>query len=302
MTIAKRQNRTLIDTLSAGYGAINRRLWVLLLPVVASLYVAYGQPVSLAPLLAETRTTIATLPSSDKAAMDEAVTLLTLLEGADMRQPLLRLNYVPLVSSQIGDAGPNAYVVRTPGELLAVLGLLNGVALLISALFLQQIAGAVAPAPARPPLRIGSLARLALALALWAALIVAVGVGVGLPYLVVGAIVSALVPPVLPVVVLAFGFIVFWLGVYVGFTAEAMALDGIGPLRASVRSARLVRRNFLPTVGLLLLAWLISAGLDLVWRQLGIGPLGLALACVASAYVGSGLAAARMLYYRERSQ
>lgn len=301
MTIATRQNRTVIDTLSAGYAAVNRQLWVLALPIVASLYFAYGQPISLAPLLSQAGTAVAALPTDDRTTTSEAVTLLGLLEGVDMRQPLLRLNYLPLASSAIVAAGPGALVVRTGGQLLGLLALLNGVGLLLSAFYLQQIAGAVAAAPASVGARLGAWARLAGALALWAALIVLVGVGVAVPYLLIGALVSAVVPPALPVVVVAFGFMVFWAGIYIGFSAEAMALDGVGPLRAVVRSARLVRRNFLPTVGLLLLVWLISAGLDLVWRQIGAGPLGLALACVASAYVGSGLAAARMLFYRERS-
>jgi hypothetical protein len=299
LTVATRQNRTLIDTLSAGYAAVNRRLWVLVLPIVASLYFAYGQPVSLAPLLRQGRGVLETLPSADRAQVAEAITLLTLLEGVDMRQPLLRLNYLPLVSSAVGPVGATPLELRTPGQLLAALALLNGAALLLGALYLQLLAIAVAPAPA--PWRVGGWARLVAALALWAALVLLVAVGLGLPYLVIGTLVSAAVPPALPLVAIAFLFIVFWAGVYIGFTAEAMALDGIGPLRACLRSIRLVRRNFLPTVGLLLLVWLISVGLDLVWRQLGVGPFGLTLACVASAYVGSGLAAARMLFYRERS-
>jgi hypothetical protein len=301
LTVATRQNRTLIDTLSAGYGAVNRRLWVLLLPIVASLYFAYGQPVSLAPILQQTRGALATLPSAERESASEAITLLTLLEGVDMRLPLLRLNYLPLLSTAIGAAGPDAVVLRTPGQLLAALALINGAALLLGALYLQQLAGVVAPAPAQRAWRPGDWARLVGSLGLWALLVMLVGVGVGLPYILLGALVSAVVPPALPLVVLAFLFVVFWAGVYVGFSAEAMALDGVGPLRASLRSISLVRRNFLPTVGLLLLVWLISAGLGFVWRQLGVGPIGLALACVASAYVGSGLAAARMLYYRERS-
>ncbi|MBC8075004.1 MAG: hypothetical protein H7Y32_02930, partial [Chloroflexales bacterium] len=101
MTIVTRQNRTLIDTLSAGYGAVNRRLWVLLLPIVASLYFAYGQPVSLAPLFAQARDAFAALPAQGGATAAETTTLLTLLEGIDMRQTLLRLNYLPLLSSAV---------------------------------------------------------------------------------------------------------------------------------------------------------------------------------------------------------
>jgi hypothetical protein len=67
------------------------------------------------------------------------------------------------------------------------------------------------------------------------------------------------------------------------------------------RSFALVRRNFFASVGLLLLIWLIGLGLGLLWDQLSSSPVGLIIASVGSAYIGAGLAAARMVFYRERT-
>jgi hypothetical protein len=70
-------------------------------------------------------------------------------------------------------------------------------------------------------------------------------------------------------------------------------------------SVALVRTNFWPAVSLIGLILVIDTGLPIVWRELsgrpaGLGVWGLAASIVANAYVGTGLAAASMLFYRDR--
>jgi uncharacterized integral membrane protein len=80
-----------------------------------------------------------------------------------------------------------------------------------------------------------------------------------------------------------------------------LLLDRVGPFAALRRSARLVWRHFWGTIGLLLLAALITQGTLLIWRQLAQWPLGTLLAVLGSCYIGGGLLAARLVFYRERA-
>jgi hypothetical protein len=63
---------------------------------------------------------------------------------------------------------------------------------------------------------------------------------------------------------------------------------------------QIVRHFFLQTLGLLLLITLITVGLNVVWAMLAENGAGLLLALVGHAYVGSGLVAARQVFYRDR--
>ena len=136
--------------------------------------------------------------------------------------------------------------------------------------------------------------------ALWALLVLAISLALGVPFMLITAIVTLLIPQALYAFILIGWIGVFWVRIYIGFAVEAIAVDSMGPLRALYSSASVVRRNFFSTVGLLLISALITLGLGLVWQQLSVNTFGLLVACAASAYIGSGLEAARMLFYRER--
>jgi len=49
LTVTKPQNATLIDSISEGYAAINRRPWLLLVPLLLNIYLWFGAQLSLAP-------------------------------------------------------------------------------------------------------------------------------------------------------------------------------------------------------------------------------------------------------------
>jgi len=88
--------------------------------------------------------------------------------------------------------------------------------------------------------------------------------------------------------------------IYVGFANEAIVMSRVGPLRALRASFELVRRNLWGVVGFLLLSLLITRGTEVIWEMLGTSMIGGVAAALGSAYIGVGLAAARMAFYRER--
>jgi len=71
------------------------------------------------------------------------------------------------------------------------------------------------------------------------------------------------------------------------------------------RSVAVVRRNLRPSVALMLLTWLILAGMGRVWEALATtlqSPYGVALGILGNAYVASGLIAAGMIFYIQRTE
>jgi hypothetical protein len=92
----------------------------------------------------------------------------------------------------------------------------------------------------------------------------------------------------------------FWTWVYIGPAREAIVMNGCGPLRAIYTSFNVVRRNFWATLGFLVISWVIVLGGGVIWQQLAGSTLGLVVAIIGSANVGSGLLAARMAFFRER--
>ena len=103
--------------------------------------------------------------------------------------------------------------------------------------------------------------------------------------------------------ILAFSLIlvvIIWVQIYVGFANEAIVMSRVGPLRALRASFELVRRNLWGVVGLLILSLIITRGTEVIWEMLGTSTIGGVAAALGSAYIGVGLAAARMAFYRER--
>jgi hypothetical protein len=103
--------------------------------------------------------------------------------------------------------------------------------------------------------------------------------------------------------ILAFSLIlvvIIWVQIYVGFANEAIVMSRVGPLRAIRASFEVVRRNLWGVIGLLLLSLLITRGTEVIWEMLGNSIAGGIAAAFGSAYIGAGLTAARMAFYRER--
>ena len=86
---------------------------------------------------------------------------------------------------------------------------------------------------------------------------------------------------------------------------DAIFVSRAGPLAAIQRSVVLVRRHLWPSVALILLTWLILAGMGRVWDVVASSlqsPYGVALGIVGNAYIASGLIAAGMIFYVQRSE
>nr|MBA2448132.1 hypothetical protein [Chloroflexota bacterium] len=94
-----------------------------------------------------------------------------------------------------------------------------------------------------------------------------------------------------------------WAWLYLFFAPDAIFVGRVGPLRAIARSIAFVRANFWAAFRLVALVQIILLGMEQVWLALATRtPWGPALGIVGNAYITSGLIAASMLFYRERSE
>jgi hypothetical protein len=322
LTVNKPQTTSLIDTISEGYAAINRRPWLMLLPLMLNLYIWFGTQLSFAPLLVDL-STLFRLRATPVEQADAAEEQMRRIGALDMRQPIAWLNFIPTmtmyeISSTAADGTPTglSFVREVPpplaperntikvydlgGAILAFV-LLNILALPLSAIFLTQLASAVRGDRAALPISAQRAWRAMLALLGKVGVLLGVGLALGLPFAFL-LLLLMFFSQALGLFLLGIMWLVLVLiGIYLGFANEAIVVSGVGPLRALHTSFNIVRRNFLGTLALLALSWLISAGSGVLWLNLAQGStVGLIVAIVGSAYLGSGLLAARMAFYRDR--
>lgn len=305
MTASKPQNATLIDMISEGYSAVNRRPWLLIVPVALNLLLVWGTQLSFAPLLRSLGNLMQRMQPADvDAALSQDVLQgLVAFGQVDMRRQLGLLNFVPVLplSQTLPPDGAGTIQVAGVGGAVLAFVLVNLVALPLSALFLVLAGQAVRRDPVPGAWLVREGARVALAILAYVAVLIGAGLAIGLPYLFLSGLLMLVSPPVGVAAVLLLQLAGFWAWIYMGFANEAIVLGGEGPLRALRASFNLVRRNFWSTLGFLALsAFIIPVGLSVVWQALAVSQWGLLLAALGSAYIGSGLAAARMVFYRER--
>ncbi|HEX5417844.1 MAG TPA: hypothetical protein VFZ25_19475, partial [Chloroflexota bacterium] len=88
--------------------------------------------------------------------------------------------------------------------------------------------------------------------------------------------------------------------IYLFFLTDAIVVSEVGPIRAAVSSTRVVANNFWSSVGFIGLVYIITLGMQIIWSGLAQNPVGTVIAIAGNAYIASGLAAASMLFYKNR--
>jgi hypothetical protein len=324
LTITKPQNATLIDSISEGYAAINRRPWLVLVPILLNLFFWFGPALSFGPLFTDISSLLKSIQPGivDQSELQVVYDRLLANGSVDLRPQLAALNLVPTLRQYVigtvdtgaGTAGVPAVqevpqlidpqradtiaVSSVGGAILAFLAL-NALALALSALFLSQI-GAAVRRTWLPGGGLRSALRVGLSLLGSIGIILGVALALGLPFLFFAYLLIFLSPTVGLLAIELLFVIGFWIRIYIGFFPEAVVVGDQGPLRAIYTSFNVVRRNFWGTLGFLVISLVISLGSGVIWHRLVGTTIGLVVAIVGSAYIGSGLLAARMAFFRER--
>jgi hypothetical protein len=307
-----------IETLSAGYTAVNRQLWVLLLPILLDVFLWLGPHVSFSPLVgpAVTHATeltrqVALGPRRAQrnpelsAGLDESRQYL--IARADEVNGLSALAWGPVGLPSLAtlpDDNEELAFVNGWADGLALLAACFGVSLLLGGWFYGGLAaGSVGTGG---PLSAGrNTPRAVLDVLGLVAVLLGAALLLGLPVLLLIGFTALVSPPVaiLGGLMLAAG--VLFASVHLFFAIDAIFVSHAGPLAAIQRSVGLVRRNLWPSVALILLTWLILAGMSRVWEILGTNlqpPYGVAVGIFGNAYIASGLIAAGMVFYTQRTE
>ena len=303
----------IIDTLTAGFDLVRRRLWMLLLPVALDIALWVAPKLSIFTLLqslwhtlldeatatgAATPTMLQTiqeaLPDMVQAAKDLDLSLLLPLAspGVPLFPVAPTTAFFGLTKQVIELAGGPSLVALAAGLVLG--------GLLIGTFYMALIAHAVRDGRVDWPLLLQQVPRYWLRL-VGAGLVVLVGlVSFGLPAGMLIGVFGLVSPGLASFLVAILSFLIFWVLLYMVFVPEAIIFSDDGIMKAIWRSAIIMRTSFWPALGLILLSYIISAGLAFVWDLLAATAPGALVALAGSAFVGTGLTAALFIFYRER--
>ncbi|MHB8619163.1 MAG: hypothetical protein ACYDAG_06270 [Chloroflexota bacterium] len=287
-----------IDTLSEGFAAANKRLWIVAIPVAVDLFLWLGPKVLPGPALGQA--VEANLPqqyASYGALIQQSISSFNLLS--------LLAVYLPSLVARLGTISPLAsfapvtFVNRPlPLLLLALLAALGG--LWLGCVYLGFIAQLV---------RDGSTNAREMARSVWRywrrliAFLLMVGLAVvvaSVPLSLIFALLASVSPAAGAILEIVVQVAIFWGIISLFFTPEALLLDDVGPIRAMRASFQVIAGNFGASILLIGLMFLISLGLPIAWQFIAGNPVGLVAAIVGNAYIGTGVAAAGFLFFKER--
>ena len=302
-----------IDSLSAGFRYLGWRLELILIPVLLDLLLWLGPRFSVAPLFASFAAAYGELAGAEGVTPDIAVMVDQLAasiretgEGSNLlnglaSSALLHVPSLPLAPAQLGS---QVIEIATAGEavvwwlIFSLFGLLIGVlylTLLARRLPIGGMAGAGAPQVGAAVLRH------------WlqvCGFVILVVMGLLLIYLPISFAVGMIMlfsPAFGSAVAALAGAVTLVVFFYLYFVTAALIMDNIPLLEAMGRSLRIVRENFWPTLGFILLSNLIALGIALLLVQLAnLALWGAAVAIAINAYIGTGLSLALLVFYRSR--
>ena len=292
---------SLVDTLGTGFRVLNKNLAVLIVPLLLDLWYWLGPRISLRPLVERIRSLD---PATWDLVSEQMAPALPADRPFDLRLegqfPFWRRVYTLIpIEAAAQPIEPGTWYV---GGFLALFGALiaiNLVLTLMTVLYLLPLADVV-----RGSASIASWLRHFVRA--WLHLLGVVGIVLAfllvicLPLMTVAGLLVQLVPAAGYFVVSFLVAAVLWFIFTTSFAFDAVVVSGLSPLRAILASLLVVRNFFWGAIGLFLLNAFILRGFGIIWNELQASVPGLLLAMVSSAYVGAGLAAAHLVFYRDR--
>ncbi len=278
--------RGLVDTIAAGFGTLNRRLFLLLLPIGLDILLWLGPKLSLKPLIdAMIAANTAGGGVATPAPFPTEINLLGLL--AFLMPSVIGFN---VQDSTL--AAPVQPVADWGQAALWGLGFIAA-GILFACLYLGVLAAQVRGESPAPGAVAGRTVLYWTQMATLLLLVIAGTAGVTL--------VAALFSGGNPGVMLALLSGPFLAGTfYLFYVQDALFVSRVSSVNALRYALRIVRRSFWAALGLFLVAQVIALGMGVIWTRLSSTPVGLAAAIVGNAYIATGLVAAGMVFYYDR--
>jgi len=297
-----------VQSLSSGFDLVTRHPQLMMLPILLDVFLWLGPRLSAYPLL---RALMDFMQSAGMAAMDatarqQAEALQKLLDEIgpafnlfSWLSPTL-LGVPSLMAGALELKIPSGMPIVWPVSSLLVYAALflafNLIGLALSAAYWGMLAGQVRQEPFSPS-RI---------ITLWwglfkvALLFIIATLIIGLPTMVVATLVALFSLLVAQFIMLMGLSALLWVLFYLAFTVHGVALRDVPVLRSVQASVFLMRTQFPPTMGLLIVAILIYIGLGFLWNIPPSDSWVKAAGILGHAFVATGLVTATALYYVDR--
>jgi len=304
---------SVIDTLSAGFTTVTRKLWLIALPVLVDLYLWRGPRLSILPVARQVASFARAVSPASLSGVSPAdiaqtleeigreLNLFSLLNSGLLGMPSLIAWTTPQTGvHQVG----GVIEIQSWGSLLAILVVLLGLGMLIGSTYLALMTLVIR----EENLSVREVWRRTWHCWAW---VMAWGILlVGLALFISLAISMVSLPVALINQTAAQGLLsLLWLmSVGLGlaltlstfFTVQALVLQRVGLVWAIWRSFNVVRGNFWATLGLIFLSMLIQLGFGQIWQRLNTGSWQTLFGMAGNAYIGSGVMAAIMTFYLDR--
>lgn len=292
----------IIATLTAGFEFTAAHIWLVVLPCLLDIFYWLGPRMSIERLADRSLTFMLQEPATEEAAAQ-------LLELASQVNLFTTLS-VPLIGvpALMGGAIPEktplpAQVHQVDGMLfwLLIFVGLTLLGLLLSAIYLNLISLFMKPVEAR------SEGPLAFTAGVFKSTFRLIGLGliflvllffVWLPLLPIAFLVGLLAGGLFVLVMFA-GFAL--VATYLSLSVPGIVLNGRPLLRSVWESVKLVHRNIIQTVNLLVVVVLISGGTNLLWHMADDGSWLTLVSIVGHAFISTALVVAIFVFYNERS-
>ncbi len=297
---------SLVDTVGTGFRALNRALPALLVPLILDVWYWVGPRISIHPLVEWVRkafdpTTWQQLRTQvDPLMLSDRLFDLKYAGQIEGRLPFWQRIYAlePAASAPMLFR-PATWYVGGFLTLFAAVIAINIVLTLLTAIYLIPLADII---------RGGTAPRswIRRVLRAWVSQLGVVGIiltffiVIGVPLLTVAGVLTTVAPALGNFMAVFSMAVLLWIVFTASFAYDAIVVSDAGPIGAMLASLLIIRKSFWGAVGLYLLNFFILAGLSIIWDGLMGSLPGLIVAMLSSAYVGAGLAAAHLVFYRDR--
>lgn len=305
-----------IDSLSAGYRFLIRRVDLLLIPVLLDLFFWLGPKLSIETLMQNFSNWYlniskqAEMPPDMQPMVELAAEQMALLgKGTNLFFALAsqRLFHVPTIlpATDLGNTG-SVIQVSSALSVMGLLLLFSVLGLLIGVLYLSLLARALPIGGAAKPLLIGAF--FANVFRHWGRVLLFVVVGlIALAVLLIPlSILASILMFFVPSAFLGFtaigGGLELLIFIYLYFMVAAIIMDDLSIRAAIFQSFRLVQSSFWRVLGFVFISFMINIGFSILLGRVTAfqPPVGIILAILSNAFIGTGLAMALLIFYRSQ--
>lgn len=300
-----------IEALQTGFAFVNRHPWLLIAPVVLDLALWRGPRFAISTLLLNAIQPAFSTPGlpPELTANIELVKTTIGVIGQSFSSLLVflasSLADFPSLFARLGAGSTPAAEFVNLSQVLVYAVLLLGIVFSLASVWLALVVRMLDDKPADFSKFLRRAAWIWINLGLYVLGLVAatiaatfvLGLFVGAVVLVTGG--GAAFANILGIL---FFWLILWIGLGLTFVVDAIALDGVNVAQATWRSINVVGRNLNSTIGLALLAFLLTEGFARIWLWLSSNTWGMPISILGSAYIGAALTAASLQFYRARYQ